>query len=46
MVIDNHLPYNAIIGRLLLHQISAVANTKYVTMKFPTVKGVAMVKGN
>jgi len=46
MVIDTHLLYNAIIGRPLLHQISAVANTKYVTMKFPIVKGVATVKGN
>jgi hypothetical protein len=46
MVIDTHLPYNTIIGRPLLYQISVVVSTKYLTMKFPTVKGVAAVKGN
>jgi len=46
MVIDTHLPYNAIPGRPLLHQISAVVSTKYLTLKFPTVKGVIVVKGN
>ena len=46
MVIDTHLPYNAIIRRPLLHQISVVVSTKYLTMKFPTVKVVVVVKGN
>jgi hypothetical protein len=46
MVIDTHLSYNAIIWRSLLHQISAVVRTKYLTLKFPTVKGVVVVKGN
>jgi hypothetical protein len=45
-VINTHLPYNAIIGRPLLYHISAVVSTKYLTMKFPTIKGVAVVRGN
>jgi len=46
MVIDTYLPYNAIIRRPLLHHISAVVSTKYLTMKFLTVKMVVVVKGN
>jgi hypothetical protein len=30
MVIDTYLPYNAIIGRPLLYQISVVVSTKYL----------------
>ena len=46
MVIDTHLPYNTTIGRPLLHQLIVVVSTKYLTLKFPTNKGVAAVKGN
>ena len=46
MVIITHLLCNAIIRRPLLHHISAMVSTKYLTMKFPTVKGVAAMKGN
>jgi hypothetical protein len=46
MVIITHLPYNAIIGRPLLHQLRAEVSTKYLTLKFPTSKGIAAVKRN
>lgn len=46
MVIDTHLPCNAIIRRPLPHQISAVVSTKYLTMTFLTIKVVVIVKGN
>jgi len=46
MVIDTHLPYNAIIGRPLLHQLSVVVSIKYLALKFLTSKGITTVKGN
>jgi len=46
MVIITYLSCNAIIRRPLLHQISVMVNTKYLTMKFLTVKGVVVVKRN
>ena len=44
VVIFMALAYNAIIVRLLLHKINAVINTRYLVLKFPTQKGVAIVK--
>jgi len=44
MVIDTHLLYNSIIGRPLLHQLSAVVSTKYLALKFPTSEGITAVK--
>jgi hypothetical protein len=44
MVIDTHLLYNSIIGRPLLHQLSAIVNIKYLALKFPTSEGISAVK--
>lgn len=46
MVIDMTLAYNTILGRHLLYQINVTINTRYLTLKFLTQKGVATVRGN
>lgn len=46
IVIDMSLAYNTILERSLLHQTNVFINTKYLTLKFPTYKGVDMIWGN
>jgi ribulose kinase len=38
IIIDTHPPYNAIIGRPLLHQLSAIINIKYLTLNSQLIK--------
>ncbi|XP_038701827.1 uncharacterized protein LOC119998550 [Tripterygium wilfordii] len=44
LVVDVQSPYNAIIGRPLLHKVRAVVSTYHLRMKFPASNGVGEVK--
>jgi hypothetical protein len=44
MVIDMALAYNAILGIPFLDQINVIINTRYLTLKLPTQKGVATAR--
>lgn len=46
MVCKGPSPYNAIIGRPIIHRLRAVPSTYYQVMKFPTSLGVGMVRGD
>ncbi|XP_038687492.1 uncharacterized protein LOC119986871 [Tripterygium wilfordii] len=44
LVVDMKTPYNAIIGRSLLHKLQVVVSTYHLKIKFPTSYGVGEVK--
>jgi len=46
LIIDRTSAFNAIIGRTALNDLKAVTSTPHLSMKFPTEKGVGMVKGD
>lgn len=41
-----NLSYNVILNKPFFHEINAVISSKYLIMKFPTVKGVTIMKGS
>jgi len=45
-VVDMNLAYNIIIRKPLLHKINVIINTRYLVLKFPTLKEVTIMKGN
>ncbi|KAL5549353.1 hypothetical protein UlMin_004584 [Ulmus minor] len=46
VVVDCPSSYNAIIGRPTLNAIQAVTSTYHLLVKFPTVGGIGILKGN
>ncbi|XP_057723638.1 uncharacterized protein LOC130939561 [Arachis stenosperma] len=46
IVIDVGLTYNSLIGRTMLNRLGAVVSIPHLCMKFPTPKGIAMVRGD
>ncbi|KAL5557369.1 hypothetical protein UlMin_039605 [Ulmus minor] len=46
VVVNCPSPYNAIIGRPTLNKIRAVTSTYYLLVKFPTIGGIGILKGN
>ncbi|XP_015970390.1 uncharacterized protein LOC107493870 [Arachis duranensis] len=46
IVVDVNSAYNALIGRTTLNRLSAVVSTPHLCLKFPTVKGIATIKGD
>ncbi|XP_015965661.1 uncharacterized protein LOC107489423 [Arachis duranensis] len=46
IVVDVNSAYNALIGRTILNQLAAVVSTPHLCTKFPTLKGIATVKGD
>jgi len=46
MVIMMNFSYNIILGRSLIRKINIVVNNRYVTIKFPTNKGMAIMRGS
>ncbi|KAL5583615.1 hypothetical protein UlMin_016057 [Ulmus minor] len=46
VVVDYPSPYNAIIGRPTLNAIRAVTSIYHLSVKFPTVGGIGIIKGD
>ncbi|KAL5548207.1 hypothetical protein UlMin_003438 [Ulmus minor] len=46
VLIDCSSPYNAIIGRPTLNKIRAVTSTYHLLVKFPTVGGIGILRGD
>jgi hypothetical protein len=46
LVIDRPSAYNAIVGQPALNKLRAVTSTYHLMMKFPTEKGVGVVRGD
>ncbi|KAL5578188.1 hypothetical protein UlMin_019887 [Ulmus minor] len=46
ILVDYPSPYNAIIGRPTLNKIQAVTSTYHLLVKFPTVEGIGILRGN
>ncbi|KAL5578951.1 hypothetical protein UlMin_011393 [Ulmus minor] len=46
VIIDFPSPYNAIIGRLTLNKIRVVTSTYHLLVKFPTVGGIGIMRGD
>jgi hypothetical protein len=46
LIVDRASPYNAIFGRTALNKLKAITSTPHLSMKFPTPKGVGVVKGD
>ncbi|KAL5577285.1 hypothetical protein UlMin_018984 [Ulmus minor] len=46
VLVDCPYPYNAIIGRLTLNKIHAVTSTYHLLVKFPTVGGIGILRGD
>ena len=45
LVLDCQSPYNAILGRLWIHELKAIPSTYHQMIKFPTKWGVREIKG-
>ena len=46
LVVDAPSAYNMLLGRLSLNAIKAIPSAYHMTIKFPTVSGVGMVRGD
>ncbi|XP_072084557.1 uncharacterized protein [Arachis hypogaea] len=46
IVVDVNSAYNALIGQTTLIRLAAVVSTPHLCMKFPTVEGIATIKGD
>jgi hypothetical protein len=46
LLVDRPSAYNATIGRITLNELKVVTSTPHLCMKFPTAKGVKVVKGD
>ncbi|KAL5562780.1 hypothetical protein UlMin_032527 [Ulmus minor] len=46
VLVDCLSPYNAIIGRPTLNKIRAVTSTYHLLVKFPTVRGIGILRGD
>ncbi|KAL5575204.1 hypothetical protein UlMin_016903 [Ulmus minor] len=46
VLVDCPSPYNAIIGRPILNKIRAVTSTYHLLVKFPTVGGIGILRGD
>ena len=45
-IVDYSSLYNAIIGHAILNKIWAVTSTYHLLVKFPTVRGIGILKGD
>ena len=46
VVVDIKSAYNLIIGRPLLASLGAISSIRYLTLKFPTPRGIGIVRGD
>ncbi|KAL5559803.1 hypothetical protein UlMin_036014 [Ulmus minor] len=46
VIVDCPSPYNAIIGRPTLNKIRAMTSTYHLLVKFPTVRGIGILRGD
>ena len=46
IIVASFSPYTAILGKPWIHSMGVTPSTLYVTIKFPTEQGIAMVRGN
>ena len=45
-IVSSFSPYTAILGRPWIHSMRAVPSTLHVKIKFPTERGVIVIKGD